>query len=106
MFKKILFKFFSKKGKEALEECLVFLSKNKIDFEITQHNDKTGKYFLAKSRNLNKGQIITSGKNLVELDKNIKDAIYTAFDVPAHYCDYSKIRNIDEPVKELRYATI
>ncbi|MEA2065010.1 MAG: hypothetical protein U9O66_01795 [Patescibacteria group bacterium] len=106
IFKKILLKFPSKKGERALEKCLAFLANNKIDFEIKEHNDETGKYFLAKSMNLNNGQIITSGKNLVELDKNIKDAIYSAFDVPAYYCDYSKIRNINEPIKELKYATI
>ena len=103
--KKILSKFPTKQGGEALQDCLTFLATNGIEFEISQHNNETGRYFLAKSINVNQGKIITSGKNLVELDKNIKDAIYTAFDVPAYYCDYSRIKNINEPVRELKYAT-
>ncbi|MBU4331825.1 hypothetical protein KKD19_04680 [Patescibacteria group bacterium] len=104
--KKILFRFPSKKGEQALNECLEFLTNKGIEFEVAWHTDESGKYFLAKSTNLDQGQIITSGANLIELDKNIKDAIYTAFNVPAYYCDYSKIRNINEPARELKYATI
>ena len=104
--KKILFKFPSKRGEQELKSCLAFLANTGIEFEVTSHADETGKYFLAKSVGLDKGQIITSGANLIELDKNIKDAIYTAFNVPAYYCNYSKIRNINEPVRELKYVTI
>lgn len=104
--KKILYKFPNKKGEQALQECLAFLANTGIEFEVSWHNDETGKYFLAKSINLDRGQIVTSGANLIELDKSIKDAIYTAFNVPAYYCDYSKIRNTNEPVRELKYATI
>jgi len=103
--KKILSKFPTKQGEKQLQDCLAFLATNGIEFKISQYNDETGKYFLAKSINVDQGKIITSGKNLVELDKNIKDAIYTAFDVPAYYCDYSRIKNINEPVHELKYAT-
>lgn len=104
--KKILYRFPSRAGERALKECLIFLANQAIEFEITQYNDESGKYFLAKSTNLDKGQIITSGANLIELDKNIKDAIYTAFNVPAYYCDYSKINNMNEPARELKYATV
>lgn len=46
---------------------------------------------IAISTNFRYGTIITSGRSKRELDKNIKDAILTAFEVPSAYAREAKI---------------
>lgn len=108
MFKKIYWQiishFPSKNGQKTADELAAVLNNGGIQFEISKHDDESGKYFVAKSVNLEQGYIITSGKNLIELDKNIKDAIFTAFEVPAYYCDRIQITNANESIRELKYA--
>lgn len=52
--------------------------------------------------------IITGGTNpnptQEEVDSQIKDAIFTAFGVPAYLSKDSLIRNVEKPAKELVYA--
>ncbi len=40
---------------------------------------------IAVSSNFRYGSIVASGKDIEDLEKNIKDAILTAFDVPSVY---------------------
>ncbi|OGY47293.1 MAG: hypothetical protein A3J65_03105 [Candidatus Buchananbacteria bacterium RIFCSPHIGHO2_02_FULL_45_11b] len=46
---------------------------------------------VACSNNFRHGSIITSGQDETELDKNIKDAILTSFEVPSSYAKEAKI---------------
>jgi len=55
---------------------------------------------VALSTNFGQGKIITSGKNERELDRNIKDAILTAFEVPSSYAREAKLHRVGEKQKE------
>lgn len=61
---------------------------------ITFDNKKEGDVIIAFSTNFKYGSIITSAKSPEELDKNIKDAILTSFDVPSSYAREAKIQKI------------
>ena len=72
---------------ERLSTLIIELRHRGINFQIQRIAEDGQEYFLAKSIDYPKGSIITSGKNLEELVGNIKDAIFTAFDIPARYCN-------------------
>ena len=57
---------------EAQESLEVIRSLGDIVFDIKQHTDETGTYYVARAKQGNKS-IITSGKDIAELDANIKD---------------------------------
>jgi len=67
-----------------------------INFEFKQENN----VIVALSTNFRYGSIVTSGKNSAELDKNIKDAILTAFEIPS---SYEKEANVKKET-EFKYA--
>ena len=50
-------------------------------------------FIVAKSTNFRHGSIITFGKDQKELDKKIKDAILTMFEIPSVYADKAKVTN-------------
>jgi len=47
---------------------------------------------VAVSEDFKHGSIVTSGKTLKELDKNIKDAILTSFQIPSAYSNEAGIK--------------
>jgi hypothetical protein len=53
--------------------------------------EKEGDTIVAISTNFRFGSIVTSGKNLKELDENIKDAILTSFELPSAYEKEAKL---------------
>jgi hypothetical protein len=57
---------------------------------------------VAISNNFRFGSIITSGKTPEELDKNIKDAILTSFEVPSSYAPEAKVQRMHN--KQGEYA--
>ncbi len=57
---------------------------------------------IAESENFRYGVIITSAGNSEELDRNIKDAILTAFDIPSSYSKEVSISRVGE--EKLGYA--
>ena len=59
---------------------------------------------IAVSTNFRYGSIVTSGKDQKELDKNIKDAILTSFEVPSSYANEAKIHKVGEEKKEYALA--
>lgn len=63
-----------------------------IEFQF----NKEEKSIIAVSKNFRYGSIVTSGKDLIELDKNIKDAILTAFEVPSSYAKEANIHSLRE----------
>lgn len=48
------------------------------------------------SENFRYGSIITSAKNQIELEKNVKDAILTAFEVPSSYAKEADVHRVSE----------
>lgn len=65
--------------------------------------DKTKDCLIAKSSNFKWGTIITEGQDEKELDKNIEDAILTAFEIPSSYKKESGIARVGS-VKNKEYA--
>jgi len=74
--------------RELLELSGYFRHFDNIHFEHKQEGD----LIIAISTNFRHGSIVTSGRNLEELDKNIRDAILTSFDVPSAYSEEAQIR--------------
>jgi predicted RNase H-like HicB family nuclease len=72
-----------------------------IHFE--NHRNEDGSW-TAVSTNFRHGSIITQGKNLQELEKNIKDAILTSFEIPSSYAKETKIIKVGEEQKEYALA--
>jgi hypothetical protein len=74
--------------------------KNNGSIKFNQHR-KNG-LIIAVSSNFIYGSIVTSGKNTNELDKNIKDAILTSFEIPSAYAKEAGLYQTGE--KEREYA--
>lgn len=66
-----------------------------ISFERHQEGD----VIVAVSKNFRYGSIITHGRNMEELDRNIKDAILTSFEVPSSYAKEAEIKKVGEVSK-------
>lgn len=69
-----------------------------IHFEFKQEDGM----WVAVSTNFRQGSIVTYGKNREELDRNIKDAILTAFEIPSSYAKEAQIYRTDE--QQMEYA--
>ncbi len=72
-----------------------------ISFEY--HKNEDGSY-TAVSSNFRQGSIITQGRDLQELEKNIKDAILTSFEVPSSYAREAKIIKVGTTQQEYALA--
>lgn len=64
-----------------------------IEFKFFKEGEDT---IVAVSQNYRFGSIVTSGKDIKDLDRNIKDAILTSFEVPSSYAKEAKIYRKDE----------
>ena len=60
--------------------------------------------FIAISKDFIYGKIITHGKDIKELDKNIKDAILTSFEIPSSYEKEAGIHKVIEGNNEYAFA--
>lgn len=85
---------------EVFEASEYFRHFGPINFEFTKDDG----LIIATSTNFNCGTIITSGSNLRELDRNIKDAILTSLSVPSTYADKLKISKVDKKQKQYALA--
>lgn len=84
-------------GKDFVPHGLVEINRyfriyGPINFDFKKENG----VIIGISQNFHYGSIITSGKNLEELDKNIKDAILTSFKIPSSYSKEANIKNVNE----------
>lgn len=68
--------------RELLELNEYFRHYGPIKFHFERLGDGST---LARSVNFKFGSIITSGRDSLELDKNIRDAILTSFEIPSSY---------------------
>lgn len=71
---------------------------------ITFSHKKEDGVIVASSENFRHGSIVTYGRNQKELDKNIKDAILTSFEVPSSYAKEVKFYKTGERKKEYALA--
>lgn len=69
-----------------------------IHFKIEKENSA----LIALSTNFRYGSIITEGKDEEELDRNIKDAILTSFEIPSSYG--KEVRFVRHGSTEKEYA--
>lgn len=76
---------------EKLDDLGIELSQRGIRFDIRQIEEDGEKYLYAESVNYPRGHISATGKTMAELEKELKDAIFTAFEIPARYCDSKRI---------------
>ena len=76
--------------------------RNNGPIKFNQHR-KNG-LIIAVSSNFIYGSIITSGKNTNELDKNIKDAILTSFEIPSTYAKEAGLYQTGEREREYAIA--
>jgi len=66
--------------------------------------EKSNGVIIAISENFLYGSIVTSGKDEKELDKNIKDAILTSFEIPSSYAKEAKIYRLSEKLEQYAIA--
>jgi hypothetical protein len=78
--------------KELVDMLRYFKNYGAIKFEYKKEKD----CIVAISTNFIYGSIVTSGKDEKELDKNIKDAILTSFDIPSAYAKEAAIKRKNE----------
>ena len=82
--------------RELVDMNQYFRRNGAINFEFK----KEGGLIIGISTDFRYGSIVTTGKNAEELDKNIKDAILTAFDLPSSYIKEAGIINVGKDVAE------
>lgn len=75
-----------------LELHKYFKSNGPIEFNYEKTDDK----IVAVSTNYRCGSIVTSGRDKEDLERNIKDAILTSFDVPSSYEKEAGIHKVGE----------
>jgi predicted RNase H-like HicB family nuclease len=76
---------------ERLDDLGVELSQRGLRFNIRPIEEDGKKYFYAESVDYPRGHISAVGSTEEELEKELKDAIFTAFEVPVRYCDPRRI---------------
>ncbi|MEA2113552.1 MAG: hypothetical protein U9P63_02755 [Patescibacteria group bacterium] len=87
--------------RELFELSDYFRHFKSINFEYKKGNDNR---LIAVSDNFRYGSIVASGKDMKDLEKNIKDAILTAFDVPSVYDKEADIKKVSKARKEYAFA--
>ena len=78
-------------AQEKISDLLVELRHRGLNFDIRFIDEDGEKYFYAQSVDYPRGYISATGQTMEELEKDLKDAIFTAFGVPARYCNLDLI---------------
>ncbi|MEK7651940.1 MAG: hypothetical protein AAB351_01900 [Patescibacteria group bacterium] len=98
-------------AQEKITHLLIELRHRGLTFDISLENEDGQKFFYAKSIDYPKGYISATGQTTEELESELKDAIFTAFEVPARFC-ISELIVFNPPVSQVAtanqkvYATI
>lgn len=74
-------------AQERISDLLIELRHRGVHFDIQFINEDGRKYFYAKSVNYPRGCISATGRTVDELERELKDAIFTAFEIPVRYCN-------------------
>ena len=86
--------------RELLELSDYFRHYGVIHFDFKQEGNKT----IAISSDFRHGSIVTTGTSREELDRNVKDAILTSFDLPSAYQQEADIKRVGEKAGEYALA--
>ncbi len=87
--------------RELLDLHEYFRLNGPIHFAFHEENPEA---LVAVSTNFRHGSIVSSGKDAKDLDKNIRDAILTAFDVPSSYSKEANIASMSNSRSEYALA--
>ena len=82
---------------EKLEDFQIELSQRGLRFDIRPMEENGEKYLYAESVDYPRGHISATGSTKEELEKELKDAIFTAFEVPMRYCN-PKLITFNPPI--------
>ena len=77
---------------EKVRDLVIELSQRGIKFKVTEEEENGEKFIVVESVDYPHGLIVTSGKTKEDAEKMLKDAIFTAFEIPAPYCNPSLIK--------------
>lgn len=95
---------------ERLSDLLIELRLRGIHFNISEQDENGERFYFAKSADYPRGTIMATGRSKEELTKTLKDAIFTAFELPPRYCNPNLINlggflAAQETEKKTVYAT-
>ncbi len=74
-------------AQEKISDLLIELRHRGLNFDIRFIDEDGERYFYAQSVDYPRGYISATGQTMEELEKDLKDAIFTAFGVPVRYCN-------------------
>lgn len=94
----------SKKGRQALFDLSEYLKLHGPVMVQVRYVKEDGGYYLAEC-SIGNRHIITTGQSEKEMDWNVKDAIFTAFEVPPRYCNFASLESVRDGKSALQYAT-
>lgn len=86
--------------KELADLHEYFRSYGALKFDLHQSEDG----WVAVSNNFRYGSIIANGRTPQELEKNIPDAIMTAFDLPSSYSKEAKLHKVMDQKEGYAFA--
>lgn len=78
-------------AQEKISDLLIELRHRGLNFEVRLVEEDGEKYFYAQSVDYPRGHISATGQTMEELERELKDAIFTAFSIPARYCNLDLI---------------
>ncbi len=77
---------------EKVRDLVIELNQRGLKFQVTVQEEDGEQIIVVESVDYPHGHIITSGRTKEEAEKMLKDAIFTAFEIPAPYCNPSLIK--------------
>lgn len=82
---------FPQEANEKIDDLLIELRGRGLNFTIHSIDEDGQKYFYAESVNYRRGHISATGQTTKELEAELKDDIFTAFEVPVRNSNPSLI---------------
>lgn len=73
-------------AQEKVSDLLIELRHRGLNFDISLQEEDGQKFFYAESVDYPRGYISATGRTMEVLERELKDAIFTAFNVPPRYC--------------------
>lgn|SRR3989338_7003002 len=74
-------------AQEKISDLLIELRHRGLNFDVRLEEEDGKKFFYAESVDYPRGYISATGQTMEELERELKDAIFTAFSVPSRYCN-------------------
>lgn len=74
-------------AQEKVSDLLIELRHRGLNFVVRLMEEDGQKYYYAQSVDNPRGYISATGQTTDELERELKDAIFTAFSIPPRYCN-------------------